>query len=154
MNLYDETINKLSMHEKTLDDVLWVGTLKCRVPNNDIKKLLDVEYDFSSGEAMINPWLLVVGRGWWLERCLYDGTEWWDYKEYPEMPHAIGTPSVFDYEDDVPHIDYNDETTRELRYKTILGEKHWFFVCAYCHQELDVNQTVCDYCGKRIKWSE
>ena len=27
--------------------------------------------------------LVVVGEGWWLERCDYEGAEWWEFKTLP-----------------------------------------------------------------------
>ena len=27
--------------------------------------------------------LVLVGDGWWIERCEYDGSEWWEFKTIP-----------------------------------------------------------------------
>lgn len=44
-----------------------------------------VMYDAGFGETVINPNLKIVGvDNWWLERAEYDGSEWWDYKEFPD----------------------------------------------------------------------
>ena len=29
---------------------------------------------------------MVVGNNWWLERHEYDGSEWWEYKQFPVKP--------------------------------------------------------------------
>ena len=86
-NLLKETKKKLSIHNKTPKDVLWIGTKDGSEAMNwgEFVKIADFEYDNGYGEAWIYLNLVVVGKGWWLERFEYDGSEWWEYKEPPKL---------------------------------------------------------------------
>ena len=53
-------------------------------------KLLDFEYN--SGYGSQNLFGIVwLDNGAWLERGEYDGSEWWEYKEYPTIPAELLT---------------------------------------------------------------
>jgi len=49
-------------------------------------KLADVCYNNSFGGQEIAEDLLIVGEDWWMERCEYDGSEWWEFKTMPVKP--------------------------------------------------------------------
>lgn len=88
INLFTETTNVLKQHNKTWDDVVWVGTPEFFIPTSEFLKIIAyIEYDNSFGNAEINPRLVIVGDTWWLERAEYDGSEWWEYKEQPVRPN-------------------------------------------------------------------
>lgn len=91
-NLCVETKKILKEHGKSPSDIRWIGNLNFRCATNDIDQLFQIEYDSGFGGVEINPNLLVVGDDWWLERHEYDGSEWWEYKELPQMPN--GTDKV------------------------------------------------------------
>lgn len=85
-NLLDETIKVLEEHNKTLDDVEWIGTTEIEISVNEFIKEANREYDDGYGDAEVNLDLVVVGKDFWLERNEYDGSEWWDFKMMPKRP--------------------------------------------------------------------
>jgi hypothetical protein len=85
-NLLQETIQELNRHNKTWDDVLWVGGSDFTISIEDFKKLANREYDNGFGAPEVALDLKVVGKDWWLERYEYDGAENWEYKTYPKKP--------------------------------------------------------------------
>ena len=86
-NLLEETKNKLTVCRKAPKDVLWIGTDDGSesITWEEFEKMADFDYDDGYGEIDIRPDLVVVGKGWWLERHEYDGSEWWEYKEQPRL---------------------------------------------------------------------
>ena len=36
--------------------------------------------------------LRIVGKDWWLEREEYDGSEWWEFRTFPQKPLEHGNP--------------------------------------------------------------
>lgn len=87
MNLLEETKKILENNNKTLEDILWIGSFKNFVDVNEFIKIADVEYDSGYGSPQVAENLLVVGVNWWLERHEYDGSEWWEYKSIPVKPN-------------------------------------------------------------------
>ena len=83
-NLFEETVLALQYHDKTLEDVLWVGGNDYEVVN--WQEAMKVDYDRGFGGQKIATDLVVVGDGWWLERAEYDGSEWWAFKTMPARP--------------------------------------------------------------------
>lgn len=90
MNLLQETQEMLKRHDKTLDDVIWIGDKNKKIAVDDFIKMADREYDNGYGIAEVNEDLLIVGKNWWLERLVYDGKESWDYKTTPQQPDDYG----------------------------------------------------------------
>ena len=90
-NLLEETKEKLASCNKTPKDVLWVGTSDGSEATTweEFEKLANFEYDDGYGAAKIRLNLVVVGKNWWLERCEYDGSEWWVYKEQPKLQNLF-----------------------------------------------------------------
>lgn len=86
MNLLAETEFNLEVHNKTLNDVEWIGCPTFEVNKEQFIELANVEYDDGFGAPEVATDLLVVGSGWWLERHEYDGSEWWEFKEEPKRP--------------------------------------------------------------------
>ncbi len=84
-NLYQQLLEKLEANDKTLADIVWIGSDDglLVIPISNLKDVFDVDYDNSYGAQEIASDLVVVGDGWWLERFEYDGAEWWDYKSTP-----------------------------------------------------------------------
>ena len=85
-NLKQETIKILNEHGKTESDVLWIGTEWATIPINTFWEVADREYHDGYGGAEVNTCLKVVGNDWWLERGVYDGSEWWEFKTMPPRP--------------------------------------------------------------------
>ena len=90
INLKNETLDVLKENNKTIADVLWVGSETCCLPLNSFWDMADREYDEGYGGPEVNMNLLVVGSDWWLERHEYDGSEWWEFKTLPKMPNKVG----------------------------------------------------------------
>lgn len=86
INLLQETIETLHENNKTMNDVLWVGNREYRIDMNKFLTLADTEYDEGFGGTEVAEDLILVGKDFWLERGEYDGSEWWEYKEYPKIP--------------------------------------------------------------------
>lgn len=86
VNLLEETIKVLEKHNKTFDDVEWIGTTEIEISVNEFIKEANREYDDGYGDAEVNLDLVVVGKDFWLERNEYDGLEWWDFKMMPKRP--------------------------------------------------------------------
>ena len=86
-NLLEETKDELAGCHKTPKDVLWVGTSdgSKAITWEEFEKIAAFDYDEGYGEIEIRPDLVVVGKGWWLERHEYDGEEWLEYKEQPKL---------------------------------------------------------------------
>lgn len=95
-NLLEETIEILSKHGKTPNDVIWVGDATAYFTWQYFEEMANREYDNGFGEAEVLTNLLVVGNSWWLERHEYDGSEGWEYKTLPAKPLKMyKVPSVF-----------------------------------------------------------
>ena len=95
-NLLQETLDCLEQHCKKESDVLWVGAdEEYSFTWETFKKLADKKYDASCGCAMVHMGLIVVGKDWWLERGEYDGSEWWEFKTYPQKPKLINDKPKF-----------------------------------------------------------
>ncbi len=47
---------------------------------------LDFEYDSGYGRQHLFGTVWLEKEGTWMERGEYDGSEWWDYHECPEIP--------------------------------------------------------------------
>ena len=86
MNFKKELIDELKSKGLTLEDIRWVGTRDIKYNLNIFLNSLDFDYDAGYGFPEINMNLLIVGDNWWLERQEYDGSEWWEFKKYPEEP--------------------------------------------------------------------
>ena len=86
MNLLKETTEDLMTHNKTWNDVLWIGGYDFTISIEDFKRLANKEYDNGYGSPKVAQDLKIVGKDWWLERFEYDGAEEWVYKSYPKKP--------------------------------------------------------------------
>jgi hypothetical protein len=84
-NLLKETIDILEENKKTLQDIKWIGDGEYYAVEN-FEKILEVNYYSGFGCQEIFSSLKVVGDNWWLERGEYDGSEWWEFKQLPEIP--------------------------------------------------------------------
>lgn len=83
INLLQETLEVLKSNGKSPDDVIWVGDREKKTTWSNFESISNFQYDAGYGGNEIDGSLLVVGKDWWLERGEYDGSEWWEFKEYP-----------------------------------------------------------------------
>lgn len=86
INFLKETIDILNKHNKTPQDVKWIGDSTYKINWEDFEKFADFEYDNGYGGIEIFRYLKIVGEDFWLERVSYDGSEWWEYKIFPVEP--------------------------------------------------------------------
>ena len=86
MNLLEETIGELKENGKSEDDVVWIGTKDIKISWDNFKEIADVNYDAGFGSSKVAGDLLIVGKGFWMERCEYDGSEWWEFRMAPAEP--------------------------------------------------------------------
>ena len=87
MNLAEETLEILEKNGLKKSDVLYAqGNDYWITAENFWDVAKDTEYDNGWGAPEVACDLKVVGKDWWLERDDYDGTEWWEFKKYPEKP--------------------------------------------------------------------
>ena len=98
VNLKEETIKILSENGKTWDDVEWVGTEYGKIDKSEFLNIIDKEYDNSfcaNIGGLINPYIMVVGKDFWLERKNDEITECWEFKTFPMNPIFISDLKVF-----------------------------------------------------------
>lgn len=87
MNLLEETLNKLKLHNKTINDVLWCGCDSFYFDWKTFEENANFDYDDGSGSAKIAQNLVIVGKDFWLERKEDEWAEWWEFKEFPKKPN-------------------------------------------------------------------
>lgn len=88
MNLLKETIEAIKDCHKTTDDVMWVGSKdgKYAIDWRNFERIADVDYDDGYGGQEIAKDLVIVFFGdSYLDRREYDGAEWWEFNEVPQM---------------------------------------------------------------------
>lgn len=99
INLWNETINVLHAHGKSWDEVAAVCRNTYVIPKTCFEKIaLPLDYDNGYGNHKIPIDLKIISedRSWWMERCEYDGKEWWAFKSCPEVPETIKTIETID----------------------------------------------------------
>lgn len=83
-NLWEETIEFLKENGKTFDDVLYIQGNDFKVTKETFESVAKkTNYDAGFGAQHVATDLVLVGDGWWIERCEYDGSEWWEFKTIP-----------------------------------------------------------------------
>ena len=109
MNLLKETKEVLAAHGLTFDDVEWVGSLNATIPIEKFLSLADQEYNNDIGATKVALDLIVVGKGWWLEREENHGAEMWVFRTCPPKPDkVIDVKSVIAYPQDIGWISLED----------------------------------------------
>jgi hypothetical protein len=86
-NFLKETIAKLKANGKEPCDVQWVQTSKGKYccEWEEFKKMANEDYNSGFGGQEVRSSLVVVGGDWWMERHGYDGSEWWEFKQPPQI---------------------------------------------------------------------
>lgn len=85
-NLKEQTLYKLAINGKSIEDVEWIGNEEYQIPVDSYWEQSDFTYYSGYGGTKVPTDLKVVGDDFWLERGGYDGSEWWEYKELPIKP--------------------------------------------------------------------
>lgn len=89
-NLWEETTNKLKEHSLSFDDVLYIQGKDFGITKENFKEVAKrTDYHSGFGAQKVAKDLILVGKGWWLERGEYDGSEWWRFVELPEKLEKI-----------------------------------------------------------------
>lgn len=84
INLLDETVEFLEKYGKTMDDVIFIQGDAFEITRKNFETVArDTEYYSGYGAQHVPKDLVLVGEDWWIERCEYDGAEWWDFKSIP-----------------------------------------------------------------------
>lgn len=85
-NLLEETLQVLTLHGKTPQDVICVRSHADQQGTwEDFVKLSDFTYDSGYGGNEVVGSLAIIGDDWWMSRGEYDGSEWWNFCHTP-MP--------------------------------------------------------------------
>ena len=85
-NLLKETIEDLKYYNKTLDDVLWIGTRDYKITKEQFIELADFEYEDGFGSQKVATDLVIVLEDMYFTRAEYDGSEWWEPHSFPKEP--------------------------------------------------------------------
>ena len=90
MNLYDETVEILSFHDKTIADIEYIGSTRTKINTNKALKLMKkTNYDSGLGGQEIACNLMIKGKDFIMKRGEYDGSEWWNYIQTdPSLPQV------------------------------------------------------------------
>jgi hypothetical protein len=75
----------LQQNGKSTTDVCWVWRTD-QAKNclwDEFEAMADFTYNSGFGGNEIHDGLVVVGTDWWMERHVYDGSEWWEFKTLP-----------------------------------------------------------------------
>ena len=120
-NLLKETKQILNEHGKTLDDIIWIGCEDFRIRKDDFLRLANRDYDDGYGGCEVAIDLMIVGDTWWLERHNYDGAEWWEYKEMPNIPSTVEDVFTLIRNSDSEEIQFSgiDESDYQNRLKNM-----------------------------------
>lgn len=92
INFKEEILECLKLHNKTVDEIQWIGCKDYRIPMDEFWKLANVDYNNNCLYRLIPYDLLIVGLDWWMERNEYNGFEWWEFKEICKEPKEIYLP--------------------------------------------------------------
>ena len=89
-NLWEETLEVLRDHGKTFEGVRYIQGSDFKITKENFERLAkQANYHSGFGAACVPTDLTIVGKGWWLERGEYDGSEWWDFKETPKQINEV-----------------------------------------------------------------
>lgn len=83
-NLRSETLSEMERYNLKSSDVLYVSDGEASCTFDRFLEISNFEYNSGYGSEIINDTLIIVGKDWWMERREYDGSEWWEFKKYPE----------------------------------------------------------------------
>ncbi len=97
MNLYDCTLLMLHKHNKSFDDIIWIGCNEFCISKEDfIHHSKEINFDSLSLELDYIPHdIVIVGENFWLSRPIHYYEDFksiddlWLYNEYPEQPKII-----------------------------------------------------------------
>lgn len=110
-NLKHEIIEMLKNHGKSVDDVIWAGCEKFKIPLEHFWKRADTLYDENDDITQVAQDLIIVGKDFWIERRGFADEEWFEYKKFPQMPEteiAVDCLTVTQCDKKYSHYSDND----------------------------------------------
>ena len=94
MNLLEETVKVLSDNGKSLSDIVAVQGNDFGISIDEFIQLAsETNYRSGYGIQEVATDLVIIGKNWWLERAEYDGAEWWEFKQLPQIKSNIKSVS-------------------------------------------------------------
>ncbi len=88
-NLKTKRLEFLKRYDKGPKDIKFVTDGKKWTTFETFLELADFPYDSGYGGNVIYLGLKIVGKGFWLGRREYDGSEWWEYSTTPIKPEYL-----------------------------------------------------------------
>ena len=79
MNLLTETLGMLKECHLKVEDIEWIGGNAGYMTWEQFKECANKEYDDGFGVQEVAFDLIIAGKGWWLSRYEYGGSEEWVY---------------------------------------------------------------------------
>jgi hypothetical protein len=94
-NLYIETMEKLRIHNKTVNDIVAIQGGEFAIDIDEFFAIAkNTNYDDDFGTVHIATDLVIIGEDWWMERVEYDGAENWAFRQRPKIRtevHAVSS---------------------------------------------------------------
>lgn len=85
-NLWEETLEVLRDYGKSFEGVRYIQGSDFKITKENFEQVAkQSDYYAGYGAAKVAEDLVLVGKGWWLERYEYDGAESWHFKELPKQ---------------------------------------------------------------------
>lgn len=109
MNLLTETLETMNHYGLSEDDVIYVNvpleyfsdkdgkfvTENHYITFDQFKSIANVTYDSGYGSAEVNVNTIILFKNGVMYRHEYDGSEWWEYIEFPQnVPFDMTTDKV------------------------------------------------------------
>ena len=96
ISLLEETEQVFANFNRTWDDVAWIGGHDFYISIEQFKEAAkDTNYYCGYGSEEVAVDLVICFyNGAWLSRAEYDGSEWWQYNEFPQKPQTKFEGSV------------------------------------------------------------
>lgn len=89
INLKEETIDFLRLHNKEIKDIKYIGGNDFFIDIDKFFELADTYYDNDFGAQKVAEDLVIVGCDWWARRVEYDGLEEWEFLSIPQKPKEM-----------------------------------------------------------------
>ena len=93
MNLLKETLEELSKHGYTFDDVVAIYGDDFQITKENFMTVADFEYDDDYGSIEVAFDLRILGTNFIMHRAEYDDSEWWhfEYTSLDKIPSQTKT---------------------------------------------------------------
>lgn len=93
-NLLKETVSALAENGKTISDIVAVQGDDFGISIDEFIQLAsETNYRKCYGTQEVAEDLIIIGKDWWLERVEYNGSEWWKFRQFPQIKSNIKSVS-------------------------------------------------------------